>query len=177
MVDSVYLLHMESAGAQSLFLIRMRNFIFGAEDSLVSTVGLLSGLASAQVATEHIILTGVVLIFVEAFSMAVGSFLSQRATEEYGALREPPIGPSLLAGGTMLFSYFVFGFIPLAPYVFLSPAYAPILSVLASLIALAILGVASARILKSNIIHNTLRMTLMGGVAIALGASVGMLIG
>jgi VIT1/CCC1 family predicted Fe2+/Mn2+ transporter len=51
--------------------IYLRNFIFGVEDSLVSTVGLLSGVAVAGVASRTILLTGVVLIFVEAFSMAV----------------------------------------------------------------------------------------------------------
>ena len=52
----------------------LRNFIFGVEDSLVSTVGLLSGVAVANVDQATIFLTGMVLIFVEAFSMGVGSF-------------------------------------------------------------------------------------------------------
>ena len=50
-----------------------RNFIFGVEDSLVSTVGLLSGVAIAGVPSRTILLTGVVLILVEAFSMAAGA--------------------------------------------------------------------------------------------------------
>ena len=59
-----------------------RNFIFGVEDSLVSTVGLLSGIAIADVPGHTIFLTGVVLIFVEAFSMAAGTFLSEYSAEE-----------------------------------------------------------------------------------------------
>src|SRR3989344_3129963 len=59
------------------FVLYVRNFIFGAEDSLVSTVGLLSGVAIGGVAKVDILLPGMVLIFVEAFSMAVGSFLAE----------------------------------------------------------------------------------------------------
>jgi len=65
--------------------VYLRNFVFGVEDSLVSTVGLLSGIAAAGVAQKDILVSGVVLIFVEAFSMAVGSFLSEEFAEEYVA--------------------------------------------------------------------------------------------
>ncbi len=63
--------------------VYLRNFVFGVEDSLVSTVGLLSGVAAAGVETKTIVLTGVVLIIVEALSMAVGSYLSEYSVEEY----------------------------------------------------------------------------------------------
>ena len=61
----------------------IRNFVFGVEDSLVSTVGLLSGVAIAGVEQKYIFITGLILIFVEAFSMAVGSFLSEESAEKY----------------------------------------------------------------------------------------------
>ena len=86
----------------------VRNFVFGIEDSLVSTVGLLSGVAVAAVPRETIILIGVVLILVEAFSMAVGSFLSEQSTEEYvrqgamsyrGSLAGGIIGLGLILSG------------------------------------------------------------------------------
>ena len=53
----------------------LRAFVFGVEDSLASTVGLLSGIAIAGAGRETILMTGIVLIFVEAFSMAIGDFL------------------------------------------------------------------------------------------------------
>src|SRR3989338_10789579 len=90
-----------------------RNFVFGVEDSLVSTVGLLSGIAIANVPRPTIFLTGVVLIFVEAFSMAVGSFLSEYSAEEYVHRNVVSIRGSVLDGIVMLFAYFVAGFIPL----------------------------------------------------------------
>ena len=55
-------------------IIFVRNFIFGVEDSLVSTLGFLAGIAVAGIATRELVTSGIVLILVEAFSMGVGSF-------------------------------------------------------------------------------------------------------
>ncbi len=76
----------------------IRNFVFGVEDSLVSTVGLLSGIAVAGIGRSDIVVTGVVLISVEVFSMGVGSFLSERSAEEYVLQHETTIKRSSKSG-------------------------------------------------------------------------------
>src|SRR3989338_11461472 len=85
-----------------------RNFTFGVEDSLVSTVGLLSGVAVADVPRMTILLTGIILLLVEGLSMAVGSFLTESSVEEYtqaqGLTRK-----NIVSGIIMFFSYFVAG--------------------------------------------------------------------
>lgn len=68
--------------SKQTFALYVRTFVFGVEDSLVSTVGLLSGLAIAGAARGTIILSGVTLIFVEAFSMGIGSLLSEHQKED-----------------------------------------------------------------------------------------------
>lgn len=162
---------------QSRFTVYLRNFVFGVEDSLVSTVGLLSGVASAGVDKNTLFLTGVVLIFVEAFSMAVGSFLSERSAQQY--LRAGAQAPrySLWAGIIMFFSYFVSGFIPLAPYLFMDVSRGLPTSIVLSVIALFILGLVSGRIVKEALFKNGLRMAIIGGGAIALGIIVGKYVG
>lgn len=151
----------------------VRNFVFGIEDSLVSTVGLLSGIATAGAEPRTILLTGVVLIFVEAFSMAIGSFLSDQMANEFVSQKDFPIFRSLPGGLIMFFSYFVSGFIPLAPYVFFVGDKAFTYSIGASLITLFILGVFGSSLSKVNLFKGGLRMTLMGGVAITIGVIVG----
>lgn len=149
-----------------------RNFIFGVEDSLVSTVGLVAGIAAAGVSQGIILTTGAVLIFVEAFSMGVGSFLSETSAQEY--LNESGGKPkSAKAAVIMFFSYFVAGFIPLGPYVFLSVGAAFWTSIIFSIIALFLLGVASARISRSSLLKIGFRMSLLGGLAIVIGVAVG----
>ncbi len=153
----------------------MRNFIFGVEDSLVSTVGLLSGVAVGGVDRSTILLTGIVLIFVEAFSMGVGSFLSEQSAEEYVTRRSKTAKFSLLASAIMFVSYFLAGFVPLLPYVVMNPSQAFPISIISALCGLVILGLVSSRVLKINILRSTFRMLLVGAVAVGIGVVVGVI--
>ncbi|MDO8560764.1 MAG: VIT1/CCC1 transporter family protein [bacterium] len=154
----------------------MRNFVFGVEDSLVSTVGLLSGIAIAEVPPQTIFLTGIVLIFVEAFSMAVGSFLSEISAEGYITRSETPTGTPIAGGFVMFFSYFVSGFIPLFPYIIFDVGTAFWFSIALSLVSLFILGVIGAKLSQTRILKNAVRMLVIGGIAVAVGIAVGMLV-
>jgi VIT1/CCC1 family predicted Fe2+/Mn2+ transporter len=155
----------------------LRNFIFGVEDSLVSTVGLLSGIAIAGINQKEILLTGIVLIFVEAISMAAGTYLSEYSAEEFEQKREVSSGKSLINGAVMFVSYFVSGFIPLIPYVIFAPATAFWVSIAASMTSLFILGLVGARFAHVNLIRNALRTLVIGGLAIIVGVIVGKLFG
>ncbi len=149
-----------------------RNFIFGVEDSLVSTVGLLSGIAIANATKETILLTGIVLIFVEGFSMAAGVFLSEESTEEFQHGKDTP-KRNFLEAVVMFFSYFISGFIPLFAYIIWPVVTALFYSIIFSLIALFILGVIGARLSHTSIIKSGVRMITIGGLAILLGAFAG----
>lgn len=154
----------------------LRSFTFGVEDSLVSTVGLLSGVAVADVERSTLLLTGVVLIFVEAFSMAVGSLVSENAAEEYLKRAEQPIRASLGIGILMFISYFVTGFIPLLPYVLLQNGMAFWVSIVASCAALFALGVFNSSLEQakaSRQLFHGFQMATIGGLAIAVGVIVG----
>ena len=160
--------------AKEEFATYVRNFIFGVEDSLVSTVGLLSGVAAAGLSKHDIFLTGIVLLFVEAFSMGVGSFLSEESAEEYVGNKK---SFSLHGALIMFFSYFAAGFIPLAPYLMFDINKAFVSSVTLSLLALFLLGIVSSKIFQDK--HSTkhaIRMLLIGGMAIAVGIVVGKLV-
>jgi len=153
-----------------------RNFIFGVEDSLVSTVGLLSGVAIANTPKETIFLVGIVLIFVEAFSMAAGSFLSESSAEEYENGANQPKRSSFIAGAIMFGSYFISGFIPLLPYLIWPVNTALVFSITFSVVALFVLGAVGAKISRTSLIKSALRMTIIGGVAIAIGVAAGVVV-
>lgn len=158
---------------RDIFSLYLRNFVFGVEDSLVSTVGLLSGVAAAGSSSQTVVLTGVILIFVEAFSMAVGSFLSEHSVEEFKAHSEVPIGKSVTAGAVMFFSYFVSGFIPLFPYLIFELNLAFSISIALSLLSLFVLGIVSARIFGISLLRKGLELLVVGGIAIGVGVVIG----
>ena len=153
----------------------MRSFVFGAEDSVVSTVGLLSGVATAGVAQSTILLTGIVLLSVEAFSMAVGSFLSERSAEEYAVHHEVSPKYSFIGSLVMFFTYLIAGSIPLSPYVFAGRS-ALSFSIIFSLGALFVVGVITAKVVNVNILWNGFRTLLIGGIAILVGVFIGGLV-
>jgi VIT1/CCC1 family predicted Fe2+/Mn2+ transporter len=151
----------------------IRNIIFGVADSLVSTVGLLSGIDVSGTSSHVIVLTGVVYAFVEAFSMAVGTFLSEQSAEEYESKGEVSGGKPFTAGIVMFVSFILASFIPMIPYLFFGLTEALWLSIIFSIAALFVVGLVSARIVKVNVWKHSVKMVLLGGAAIIIGVVVG----
>ena len=151
--------------------LHLRNLVFGVEDGIVSTVGLLSGIAIADVPPATILLTGVVLIFVEAVSMAAGSFLSEASVDDLSG-QEKTSAQSTVAGMIMFTSYFAAGFVPLLPYMFLEVQQAFPVSIIAALGALFVLGYWSGKGSRTPG-KKAFRMMLVGGAAILVGVLAG----
>ena len=61
---------------------RIREFVFGIQDGLISTVGLLAGVQGATENSVVVIITGLTAMFSGAISMAAGSYLSSQAQKE-----------------------------------------------------------------------------------------------
>jgi len=61
---------------------RIREFIFGIQDGLISTVGLLAGIRGATESDTVVILAGFTAMFAGAISMSAGSYLSSSAEKE-----------------------------------------------------------------------------------------------
>lgn len=154
----------------------LRSLIFGFEDSIVSTVGLLSGVALTGVGTKIVLLTGTILIFVEAFSMGAGMYLSESSVEEFEDHKYTDNKISIKAGIITFISYCLAGFIILLPYIFLNTITAFYISIVISFISLACLGILSAKISKIPVFKKVTNMVLVGGIAIIIGIFVGSLV-
>jgi predicted membrane protein (TIGR00267 family) len=61
---------------------RIREFVFGIQDGLISTVGLLAGVQGATENSLVVIVTGLTAMFSGAVSMAAGSYLSAGAQKD-----------------------------------------------------------------------------------------------
>ena len=156
----------------------MRNFVFGVEDSLVSTLGLLSGVATAGLPKMEIFWVGIILIFVEAFSMSVGSYLSEGLSDNYLSHKGKKQNiQTIFAALIMLGSYFLSGFIPLGPYLLFDIQTAFVVSIVLSLLALFVLGFTGARLFHLNSIKNGIKTLTMGGGALVVGILVGKYLG
>jgi VIT1/CCC1 family predicted Fe2+/Mn2+ transporter len=155
----------------------IRNIIFGVEDSLVSTVGLLAGIAIGDISTAKIFMIGVVYLFVEGFSMAAGSYLSEHSAQEYETGTRTKNSAPLIGAIVMFLAFIIAGIVPIAPYLFLPISAGIVWSVVVSLIFLGILGYVQAKISKVSVGTSIVRMVIIGGIAIVLGIVVGKVFG
>ncbi len=163
-------LHHTRSGA-----LYLRTIVFGINDSLVSTVGFLAGISVAGVPRATIVLTGIIYALVEAFSMAMGDFLSEESAEEYESESDVSERPPAIAGVFMFLSSALAALIPLMPYLIFSGGTALLVSALASISGLFIVGMLSARLSHLPVVWRGARMALLGGAAIVMGVSVGLL--
>lgn len=143
-----------------------RNMIFGVEDSLVSTVGVLFGMAVAQIDKGTIFTTGLIIISVEALSMGVGSYLSEESAHELDG--EKHKDKPYIEGLIMFLSYYLAGFVPLTPYLFLEPQSARYVSLACALGALFFLGYLPRKKTKAGI-----KMAVLAASAVLIGFLVG----
>ncbi len=88
-------------------LSRIRELVFGGQDGLLSTLGVLTGLAGAAVGTTAIVVAGIATAAAGALSMSTGAWLASRAEnqlyggeierEEAAFLDRPELGVQELA--------------------------------------------------------------------------------
>lgn len=156
--------------------IYIRNISFGIADSLVSTVGLLSGISISGTPRSIIIVTGIVYAFVEAFSMAVGSFLSEQSTREFEQKNEVRSMQPVIGSVTMFAAFVFSSLIPILPYFFVDSSYAIWISIFLSIAALFLVGMIIARVSHTRILNHGVKMMVLGGAAIIIGVVVGKLV-
>lgn len=94
----------------------VRNALYGLEDSLISTTGVVVGMSYANVPTPYILTSGIVLVVVEALSMAYGAYIAEQGffATTVGARSIMEVVPY---GITMFVSYVAAGSLVLAPFV------------------------------------------------------------
>lgn len=151
----------------------LRTIVFGINDSLVSTVGFLAGISVAGVPRATIVLTGVVYALVEAFSMAMGDFLSEESAEEYMSKSDVNDRPSVTAAVLMFISCVLAALIPLMPYIIFASSAALVVSIALSVFSLFVVGMVSARFSRLPVLWRGLRMALLGGATIIMGVAIG----
>ncbi len=150
----------------------LRSVMFGAEDSLVSTTGVMIGISAGVQNPQVILLAGVVAVSVEALSMGVGQYLSEKAVHEIDHSHKE----SLLVVGLLMFvSYLAAGAIPLLPVLIFPYPFSIWMIALFALTGLFLLGYIKGRLLAVPALRSGLQVFLLGGAATLVGLGVGFL--
>lgn len=152
-----------------------RNVVFGVQDGVVTTIGLISGLLlnTRKFTNDHLRFV-VLSILVSSVSMSIGSYQSERAAENFSP--EGPQRMRMLYGALVMFiSYFIAGMLVLIPY-YLGPKRNDpprkllIFSVLISVTILFITGYVTASLSEyAHVYANAFETALLGLIAVAVG--------
>ena len=159
----------------------VRAGVFGVQDGIVSTFGLIMGVAGAQVSPEAVLIAGVAGAFSGAVSMGAGEYVSVKVQREMLAARgavdeDANVRPHRAALANS--GLFVLGAaFPLAPFLFLVGFPAVVMSTVLSVFALFVTGALLTRLTKRSPWTSGARMLVIGGGAGVLGYLVGSLLG
>lgn len=153
--------------------VYFRTIIFGMQDALVSTTGVVVGVAAGNASRDTMILAATVTILVEALSMASGQYVSEGSVH---SLEKSKHTDNLLVGAILMFiAYLAGGAIPLIPILCLPKEYMIITSLVASLIGLFTLGWWRSIISGENKLRTATQVMLIGGMSALVGLLVGLL--
>jgi vacuolar iron transporter family protein len=161
----------------------IRAGVFGVQDGIVSTFGLVMGVAGAQVSPETVLIAGIAGAFSGAVSMGAGEYVSVKVQHELlaahrGALADGTGNVDPFRAAVANSGLFVLGaMFPLAPFLALVGLPAVVVSTLLSVVALFVTGALLTRLTRRSPLRSGLRMLVIGGGAGVLGYLVGSLLG
>lgn len=149
-----------------------RSVMFGLQDGLVSTTGVVVGISAGVSDSAIIILASFVAISVEASSMAAGEYSSEKAVHQMDKRHRHR--DDLIIGALLMFaSYFLAGLVPILPFIIFPIGIARVVSIVAALLSLFAVGYFKGKIVKDEALRSAVEMFVIGGLATAIGLLVG----
>lgn len=153
----------------------LRSCLFGLQDGLVSTTGVVVGISIGVESKAVIILAAFVAVTVEASSMAAGQYSSEKAVHQMDKTGKHTDNV-LVGAGIMFVSYLLAGLIPIIPIVFLDQPMGRLASIAAAFIALFIIGYVKGRLVEHSPLRSAFELFFIGAIATSIGLIVGQLL-
>jgi vacuolar iron transporter family protein len=149
------------------------DFVYGANDGIVTTFAVVAGATGALLSPGIIVILGFANLLADGFSMGASNFLAIR-TEQEMAKKKSEINVPFQHGVVTLGAFVIAGVVPLLPYLFgFSVAQQFFISSALAGTMFFLVGAARTLITKGNAIKAGLEMLLIGGVAAFVAYGVG----
>lgn len=167
--------HAPASGApRDVFRHYLGDLVFGANDGLITTFAVVSGVAGAGLPPSVVLILGVANLLADGFSMGTSNFLAIRSSAMVDGvsrgIREP-----LLHGMATFASFVVVGALPLAGYLLGGSGFGASSAVTGA----SLFGVGAARslVVPKGWLRSGLEMALVGAAAAAVAYGVGAFLG
>lgn len=151
------------------------NLVYGANDGIITTFAVVSGVAGASLEPRIAIVLGLANLLADGFSMGASNFLSIRSEEAAlaaggGTPREPFPGRH---GFATFLAFVAVGSVPLFPYAFAPPDWRFAVAVVVTLITLFIIGALRSTVTRLRWWVAGLEMFVVGAIAALVSFTVG----
>ncbi len=151
----------------------LRSLMFGLQDGIVSTTGVVAGISAGVESKPIIVLAALVAVSVEASSMAAGQYTSEKAVHQMD--KEGKHTDNLIIGALIMFvSYLIGGAFSIIPTLVFDQPLARYLAIASSFAGLGIIGYIKGRIVKHEMpLRSAVELFIIGGLATLIGLIVG----
>jgi len=153
----------------------LRSLMFGLQDGIVSTTGVVVGISIGIESKAIIILAAFVAVMVEATSMAAGQYSSEKAVHQMDKTGKHT--DSLIMGALiMFFSYLIGGMFSIIPMVILDQPLARIIAVASAFVGLFTVGYIKGIFIEGSALKSAGELFVIGGIATTIGIIVGLIL-
>ncbi len=156
------------------------DLVFGANDGIITTFAVVSGVTGAALAPRIAVILGIANLIADGIAMGAGNYLGMRSEQDYhrstkGTVREGRIH-AVGHGAAIFLAFVAAGSVPLLPFLFLPAEHMFLVACIATGIAL--FGVGSLRTLvtRARWFVSGLEMLLVGSMAAGAAYLIGHLL-
>lgn len=150
----------------------LRSLMFGLQDGIVSTTGVVVGVATGVSDKSIIVLAALVAVMVEATSMAAGQYSSEKAVHQMDKTGKHT--DSLLLGALIMFvAYLAGGMFSIIPTLLFRQPEAKIIAIMSSFAGLFIIGYLKGHLVEHKPLRSAIELFIIGSIATGIGLVVG----
>ena len=153
----------------------LRSLMFGLQDGIVSTTGVVVGISTGVNNKEIVVLAALVAVTVEATSMAAGQYSSEKAVHQMD--KSGKHSDDLFIGALIMFiAYMIGGSFSIIPTIIFDQSTGRILAVASAFIGLFVIGYIKGHIVEHKPLRSAVELFIIGAIATAIGVIVGNLL-
>ncbi len=153
------------------------DLVFGANDGIVTTFAVVSGVAGASLSIKVAVILGLANLLADGFAMGAGNYLGMRSEQDYqasvaGVVREGHIHAAG-HGAAIFLAFIAAGSVPLLPLLLVPQNHTFLASCMATGVTLFVVGSLRTVVTRARWFVRGLEMLLIGSVAATMAYLVG----
>lgn len=149
--------------------------MFGLQDGIVSTTGVVVGISTGVSDKAIIILATLVAVTVEASSMAAGQYSSEKAVHQMDKTGKHT--DNLYIGAfIMFFAYLTGGLFSIIPILLFNQPIARIIAIISAFFGLFIIGYLKGYLVEHRPLRSAIELFIIGSITTTVGIIVGYLL-